>query len=59
MSVLRFDPFRDFDRLVAEQMAGLLVVRRQLGGQAHMSPSQPAGGDGRIELIGSLAPRAC
>jgi HSP20 family protein len=23
MSVLRFDPFRDFDRLVAEQMAGL------------------------------------
>jgi HSP20 family protein len=23
MSVMRFDPFRDFDRLVAEQMAGL------------------------------------
>ena len=23
MSVMRFDPFRDYDRLVAEQIAGL------------------------------------
>jgi HSP20 family protein len=27
MSVLRFDPFRDFDRLVAEQVAGLRAPR--------------------------------
>ena len=27
MSVLRFDPFRDFDRVVAEQMAGLRAPR--------------------------------
>src|SRR5512132_3190264 len=30
MSVLRFDPFRDFDRLVAEQMAGLRGAPRSV-----------------------------
>jgi HSP20 family protein len=30
MSVLRFDPFRDYDRLVAEQLAGLRGAARSV-----------------------------
>jgi HSP20 family molecular chaperone IbpA len=40
MSVLRFDPFRDFDRLVAEQMAGLRGAPRSVPMDAYRRGDQ-------------------
>src|SRR4029453_13234576 len=40
MSVLRFDPFRDFDRLVAEQMAGLRGAPRSVAMDAYRRGDQ-------------------
>ena len=40
MSVLRFDPFRDFDRLVAEQMAGLHGAPRSVPMDAYRRGDQ-------------------
>ena len=40
MSVLRFDPFRDFDRLVAEQVAGLRGAPRSVPMDAYRRGDQ-------------------
>ena len=40
MSVLRFDPFRDFDRLAAEQMAGLRGAPRSVSMDAYRRADQ-------------------
>jgi HSP20 family protein len=40
MSVMRFDPFRDFDRLVAEQMAGLRGMPRSVPMDAYRRGDQ-------------------
>jgi HSP20 family protein len=40
MSVLRFDPFRDFDRLAAEQMAGLRGAPRSVPMDAYRHGDQ-------------------
>ena len=40
MSLLRFDPFRDFDRLVAEQMAGLRGAPRSVPMDAYRRGDQ-------------------
>jgi HSP20 family protein len=40
MSVMRFDPFRDFDRLVAEQMAGLRGTPRSVPMDAYRRADQ-------------------
>jgi HSP20 family protein len=40
MSVLRFEPFRDFDRLVAEQMAGLRGAPRSVSMDAYRRGDQ-------------------
>jgi len=40
MSVLRFDPFRDFDRVVAEQMAGLRGAPRSVPMDAYRRGDQ-------------------
>jgi HSP20 family protein len=40
MSVLRFDPFRDFDRLVAEQVAGLRGAPRSVPMDAYRHADQ-------------------
>jgi len=40
MSVLRFDPFRDYDRLVAEQMAGLRGAPRSVPMDAYRRGDQ-------------------
>ena len=40
MSVLRFDPFRDFDRLVAEQVAGLRGAPRSVPRDAYRRADQ-------------------
>ena len=40
MSVLRFDPFRDFDRLVAEQIAGLRGAPRSVPMDAYRRGDQ-------------------
>src|SRR4029453_9510758 len=57
MSVMRFDPFRDFDRVVAEQMAGLRGAPRSVPMNAYRRGDQflvhldlPGGGPGGIEL---------
>jgi HSP20 family protein len=40
MSVLRFDPFRDFDRQLAEQMAGLRAAPRSVPMDAYRRKDQ-------------------
>jgi HSP20 family protein len=40
MSVLRFDPFRDFDRLLAEQVAGLRSAPRSVPMDAYRRGDQ-------------------
>jgi HSP20 family protein len=40
MSVLRFDPFRDFDRLAAEQLAGLRGAARSVPVDAYRRGDQ-------------------
>src|SRR4029450_9578891 len=40
MSVMRFDPFRDFDRLVAEQVAGLRGAPRSVPMDAYRRADQ-------------------
>ena len=57
MSVLRFDPFRDYDRLVAEQMAGLRGTPRSVPMDAYQRGDQflihldlPGVDPGAIEL---------
>jgi HSP20 family protein len=40
MSVLRFEPFRDFDRLLAEQMAGLRGAPRSVSMDAYRRGDQ-------------------
>ena len=40
MSVLRFDPFRDFDRQLAEQMAGLRAAPRSVPMDAYRREDQ-------------------
>src|SRR4029450_185048 len=40
MSLLRFDPFRDFDRLLAEQVAGLRAAPRSVPMDAYRRGDQ-------------------